>query len=75
MFLMAPYTNLPGDVQKMATDTEAAIVDGKKHPFECPVIAQDGSAVECKGGTHLADEQILAMNFFVKGIDDKFPGK
>jgi hypothetical protein len=24
-----------------------------------------------KGGTHLADEQILGMNFYVKGIDDK----
>ena len=75
MFQMADYTNLPSDVQKMAMDTEAAIVDGKKHPFECPVIAQDGSTVECKGDTHLADEQILGMNFFVKGIDDKFPGK
>ena len=34
---------------------------------------QDGSAVECKGGAALADEQILSMNFYVKGIDDKLP--
>ena len=39
------------------------------------VVAQDGSTVECKGGTHLADEQILGMNFYVKGIDEKIPGK
>jgi hypothetical protein len=48
---------------------------GKLHPFKCPVVAQDGTTVECKGGTHLADEQILGMAFYVKGIDDKIPGK
>jgi simple sugar transport system substrate-binding protein len=75
MFVMAPYTNMPADVKKMAEDTEAAIASGTLHPFKCPVIDQDGKTVECKGGTHLADEQILGMNFYVKGIDDKFPGK
>jgi basic membrane protein A len=72
---MAPYTNMPDDVKKMATDTEAAIASGKLHPFKCPVMAQDGKAVECKGGTNLDDGQILSMNYFVKGVDDKLPGK
>ena len=35
----------------------------------------DGKAVECKDGDHLADAQVLGMNFYVKGIDDKIPGK
>ena len=73
--VMAPYANMPDDVKKMAMDTEAAIKGGKLHPFKCPVVGQDGKAVECKGGTHLDDGQILSMNFYVKGIDDKFPGK
>jgi basic membrane protein A len=72
---MAPYTNMPAEVKKMAEETQAAIADGKLHPFKCPVVAQDGSTVECKGGTHLDDGQILGMNFYVKGIDDKFPAK
>jgi len=72
---MAPYTNMPDDVKKMAQDTEAAIAAGKLHPFKCPVVAQDGKTVECKGGDHLDDGQILGMNFFVKGVDDKMPGK
>jgi basic membrane protein A len=72
---MAPFTNMPADVKKMAEDTQAAITAGTLHPFKCPVVAQDGSTVECKGGTHLADEQILGMNFYVKGIDEKIPGK
>jgi len=75
MLQMAPYTNMPDDVQKMAEETQAAITAGTLHPFKCPVVAQDGSTVECKGGTHLADEQILGMNFYVKGIDEKIPGK
>ena len=71
---MAPYTNMPDDVKKLASDTEQGISSGKRHPFKCPVLAQDGKQVECKGGANLADEQILGMNFYVKGIDDKLPG-
>jgi basic membrane protein A and related proteins len=74
LVVMAPYTNMPDDVKKMAQDTEAAIVAGTLHPFKCPVIAQDGKAVECKNGKNLDDSQILSMNFYVKGVDDKMPG-
>jgi simple sugar transport system substrate-binding protein len=75
MVMMAPYTNMPDDVKKMAMETEAAITNGTLHPFKCPIVAQDGKPVECKGGSHLDDGQILGMNFYVKGVDDKIPGK
>src|SRR5216684_1048468 len=75
LVVMAPYTNMPDDVKKLAMDTEAAITEGKLFPFKCPIMGQDGKEVECKGGDHLADEQVLGMNFYVKGIDDKIPGK
>jgi simple sugar transport system substrate-binding protein len=75
MFAMAPYTNMPDDVKKIAEDAQAAITAGKLHPFKCPVIGQDGKEIECKGGANLDDGQILGMNFYVKGIDDKLPGK
>jgi simple sugar transport system substrate-binding protein len=75
MVVMAPYTNMPDDVKKLAMDTEAGIIDGKIFPFKCPVVGQDGKEVECKGGDHLADGQVLGMNFYVKGIDDTIPGK
>jgi basic membrane protein A and related proteins len=74
LVVMAPYTNMPDDVKKMAQATEAAIVAGSLHPFQCPMIAQDGKAVECKNGKNLDDSQILSMNFYVKGVDDKMPG-
>ena len=72
---MAPYTNMPDDVKKTAMDTEAAIKAGTLHPFKCPIVDQDGKTIECKGGDHLDDGQILSMNFYVKGVDDKIPGK
>src|SRR3954451_14951603 len=75
LVMMAPYSNMPDDVKKLAEDTEAAIIAGKLFPFKCPVIGQDGKEVECKGGDHLDDGQVLGMNFYVKGIDDKVPGK
>ncbi len=75
MVLMAEYTNMPADVKELAQKTEAAITDGTLNPFKCPVIGQDGKEVECKGGKTLDNGQILGMNFYVKGIDDKIPGK
>ena len=75
MFIMAPYTNMPDDIKRLASDTEAAVTEDRLHPFTCPILTQEGTTVECKGGTHLAEEQILGMNFYVKGIDDKIPGK
>jgi basic membrane protein A and related proteins len=75
MVVMAPYANMPDDVKKMAMDTEAAIRSGALHPFKCPITDQDGKTVECKGGDRLDPGQILSMNFYVKGVDDKIPGK
>jgi len=74
MVVMAPYTNMPADVKALAEKTEAAIVAGTLHPFKCPVIGQDGKPVDCKGA-NLEPGQILGMNFYVKGVDDKIPGK
>jgi basic membrane protein A and related proteins len=75
MVVMAPYTNMPDDVKAMAIKTEAAIKSGALHPFKCPITAQDGKTVECKGGSRLDNGQILSMNWYVKGIDDKVPGQ
>lgn len=75
MIVMAPYTNMPDDVKKLAAETEAGIIDGSIKPFACPVLDQDGKEVECKGGDHLDDGQVRGMEFYVKGIDDRIPDK
>ncbi|MDQ4134899.1 MAG: BMP family ABC transporter substrate-binding protein [Pseudomonadota bacterium] len=73
MVVMAPYKNMPDDVKKLAQETEAAIKAGTLNPFKCPIMGQDGKEIECKGKGALSDEQVLGMNFYVKGIDDKLP--
>ncbi len=69
---MAPYTNMPEDVKKMAMETEAKIKSGEVKPFTGPVVKQDGS-IWLKDGETADDGTILGMNFYVKGVDDKLP--
>ncbi len=72
MVVMAPYTNMPDDVKKMAEETEAAIRDGKLHPFAGPIHDQEGK-LRVKKGEVLSDQELLGMNWYVKGVDDKLP--
>lgn len=72
--VMAPYTNMPDDVKKMAETTQAAITSGALNPFKGPIFKQDGTLM-VKEGEVLADKDILSMNWYVKGIDDKVPGQ
>ncbi|RTM01655.1 BMP family ABC transporter substrate-binding protein [Ancylobacter aquaticus] len=72
--VMAPYTNMPDDVKKMAETTQAAITSGTLNPFKGPIFKQDGTLM-VKEGEVLADKDILSMNWYVKGIDDKVPGQ
>jgi basic membrane protein A and related proteins len=71
--LMTPYKNMPDDVKAMAIATESAIKAGTLNAFKCPVFGQDGKEIECKGKGALDDGQVLGMNFYVKGIEDKLP--
>jgi simple sugar transport system substrate-binding protein len=72
MLVLAPFTNMPDDVKKMASDAVEAIKDHKLYPFQGPIAKQDGS-VAVKAGAKLSDKDILSMNWYVKGIDDKLP--
>jgi simple sugar transport system substrate-binding protein len=69
---MAPFTNVPDDVAKMAMETAEAIKSGKLHPFTGPITKQDGSTVG-EAGKGLPDGDILGMNWYVKGVDDQLP--
>ena len=68
---MADYTNMPDDVKAMATDTQKKIAGGW-NPFTGPVAKQDGSEW-LKDGQVAPDGELLGMNFYVKGVDDKLP--
>jgi simple sugar transport system substrate-binding protein len=70
--VMAPYTNMPDDVKKLAEETEARIKSGEFEPFTGPIAKQDGSEW-LKAGQEADDATLLGMNFYVKGVDDKLP--
>ena len=72
MVHMAPYANMPDDVKKMAEETQEAIRSGKLNPFKGPIVKQDGS-VAAKEGEVVSDKDILSMNWYVNGVDDKLP--
>ena len=70
--VMAPFTNMPDDVAKMAAETTAKITSGELEPFTGPITKQDGTAWLAAG--EKADiGTMLGMNFYVKGVDDKLP--
>jgi simple sugar transport system substrate-binding protein len=69
---MAPYTNLPADVVKMAQETEAKITSGELHPFKGPIYRQDGSEA-LPAGQNMDDGTLLGMNWYVKGVDGNLP--
>jgi len=68
---LAPYTNMPDDVKAMAEETAKKIAGGW-NPFTGPVAKQDGSEW-LKDGQVAPDGELLGMNFYVKGVDDKLP--
>ena len=68
---LAPFTNMPDDVKAMAEATTKKIADGW-NPFTGPVAKQDGSEW-LKDGQVAPDGELLGMNFYVKGVDDKLP--
>ena len=72
MVVMGAYMNMPDDVKKMAEDTQAAIASGKLMPFKGPITKQDGT-LAVKDGEAMPDKEILGLNWYVQGIDDKVP--
>ena len=72
MVVLAPFTNMPDDVKKMAEDSVAKIKSGELQPFMGPITKQDGTVVG-EAGKPLPDGELLGMNYYIKGIDDKLP--
>ncbi|MDH6235123.1 basic membrane protein A [Mesorhizobium soli] len=70
--VMAPFTNMPDDVKKLAEETEAKIKSGDFNPYTGPITKQDGSEW-LKAGEVADNGTLLGLNFYVKGVDDKLP--
>jgi basic membrane protein A and related proteins len=65
---------VPKDVQAQVKKLEAQIVAGKLHPFAGPVVDQDGK-VRVSAGQIISDHDLEKMDYYVKGVASKMPGK
>ena len=73
--VMAPFTNMPDDVKKMARRPKRRSRPARCIRSSARCSTRTARPSSARAATHLDDGQILGMNFYVKGIDDKLPGK
>ncbi|MCF1709355.1 BMP family ABC transporter substrate-binding protein [Tabrizicola sp. J26] len=64
--------NVPADLMAKIKEVEATIADGSFSPFTGPITKADGSE-GVAAGTTLTDDQIVAMDWHVKGVATPLP--
>jgi len=64
--------SLPPDVLKELDSRKQAIVEGKLHPFAGPLKDSTG-AVKVPAGSTMTHEQLMAINWYVEGVDGAVP--
>lgn len=70
---LSPYNDaVPQDVRDLVETTKQAIIDKEFHCFNGPVYDQEGT-LKVNEGEHLTDEQMLSMDWFVKGVIGSIP--
>lgn len=72
MFSLAPFTNMTPTEVAEATRVRDALAAGTLHPFDGPIVRQDGTTV-IPAGQRLSDAQIRGQNYFYKGIEATMP--
>ena len=72
MFSPAPFTNMKPEEVAEATRVRDALAAGTLHPFEGPIVKQDGTTV-IPAGQRLSDAQIRSQNYFYRGIEATMP--
>ena len=73
MVTFAPMQNMPDEVMWEAQDTIIDLDAGAVHPFTGPINRQDGSVWLAEGETPPMFPDIITMDFYVEGIDSKYP--
>ncbi len=70
---LAPFGNkVPDETKKLIADKQKAIVDGTLDVFTGPILDQAG-ATKVAEGKKLTLDEVLGMNWFVKGVDGSIP--
>lgn len=70
---LAPFGNkVPDDVKQLVEEKQKAIIDGTFEVFSGPIVDQFGATKVADGAT-LTLEEILAMDWFVQGVEGTIP--
>ncbi len=64
--------SVPSDVARLFEERKRDIVDGKLKPFAGPLKDSTG-VVRVAAGSTLSDAELLAINWYVDGIDASIP--
>jgi simple sugar transport system substrate-binding protein len=73
MMTIAPFNDaVPQEVRDMVMAKKAEIGAGDFHPFQGPLIAQDGSEKVAEGAIP-DDGMLLSMDFYVVGVEGSLP--
>ena len=73
MVKFARMSNMPTDVKNEASKAIIDVMTGSVHPFTGPINRQDGSPWLADGETPPMFPDIITMDFYVEGIDSKYP--
>jgi basic membrane protein A len=66
--------SVPADVRAQIDETQKKIISGEFAPFTGPIAKQDGSSAYA-AGAKASLEELLKMDYFVKGINGSATGK
>jgi simple sugar transport system substrate-binding protein len=73
MVVLTPLNkSVPADVARLFEEKKRAIIDGKLAPFGGPIKDNTG-AVKLAAGAVLTREQLMAIDWYVEGIDGSIP--
>lgn len=73
MVRMAPLNPVvPAEAVKAFESKKQAMIEGKFHPFQGPVLDQSG-AVKVAPGAVMPLKELLSMNFYVQGVEGSVP--
>jgi len=63
---------IPADVRAMVLQMKQDIGAGARHPFEGPVVDQDGKT-RVPAGRNISDEALSKMDYYVEGVAGRLP--
>jgi basic membrane protein A and related proteins len=70
---LAPYgPGVSQETKEMIEAKQQAMIDGSFEPFQGPILDQDGKTAVAKGES-LTLEELLSMNWWVKGMEGERP--